>query len=227
MLTLYRTRRVTFKQYLGALSLVVLLTGSVQAQEETNGAPPASSNAIPISWAFSFTTSGYIVPDGQSYVNPVFSANRGWLHLEARYNNEALNTGSLWVGYNFNAGKNLVLNFTPMVGGVFGNLNGFAPGYLITLTYERVQIYSEGEYVFDPQNRGDMFFNTWNQATYSPRIWLQVGVLAQRTRTYHTRLEVQRGLLIGFTYKKVNFTTNVFNFGWTTPTEVLSLAVNF
>jgi len=25
----------------------------------------------------------------------------GWLHLEARYNDEDLRTGSLWVGYNF------------------------------------------------------------------------------------------------------------------------------
>jgi hypothetical protein len=70
-------------------------------------------------------------------VSPEFSADRGWLHLEVRYNNEVLNTGSLWAGYNFVAGKTLVLDVTPMVGGVFGNLNGVSPGYLITLTYKR------------------------------------------------------------------------------------------
>jgi len=56
-------------------------------------------------------------PPCQSYVSPDFSADRGWLHLEARYNNEALETGSLWAGYNFSVGKKLVLNATPMVGG--------------------------------------------------------------------------------------------------------------
>ena len=119
--------------------------GPTLAQETTTSEPRTSSNATPNPWAFSLTTSGYIVPDDQSYVSPDFSADRGWLHLEARYNDEALETGSLWAGYNFSAGKKLVLDATPMVGGVFGNLNGVAPGYLITLTYKRVQLYSQGE----------------------------------------------------------------------------------
>jgi hypothetical protein len=45
-----------------------------------------------------------------------FHRRRGWLHLEARYNYEALETGSVWAGYDFNAGKKLVLDLTPMVG---------------------------------------------------------------------------------------------------------------
>ena len=166
------------------------------------------------------------MPDGPSYVSPDFSADHSWLHLEARYNYEALETGSLWVGYNFSAGKKLVLDLTPMVGGVFGNLNGVAPGYLFTLTYKRVQLSSDGEYVFDVKQRNS-FFYSWDQLTYSPLNWLQVGLVSQRTRVYQTGLDWQRGVLVGFTYKKVNFATNVFNFGWTTPTEVLSLGINF
>jgi hypothetical protein len=197
------------------------------AQKAPDNASPASSNATPNPWAFSLTTSGYIVPDGDSYVSPDFSADRGWLHLEARYNNEALKTGSLWAGYNFSAGKKLVLNATPMVGGVFGNLNGFAPGGTLTLTYKRLQLYSSAEYVFSVQNRGSNFFYIWDQVTYSPLHWLQLGVVSQRTRVYQTGLDVQRGVLAGVTYKKVNFTTNVFNFGWTTPTEVLAMGFTF
>jgi hypothetical protein len=227
MPTLHRAGRAILKQYLGALALVALLTVPVEAQEKTDGAPAASSNAAPTPWALSLAISGYIVPGNQSYVNPDFIANRGWLHLEARYNSEALDTGSLWVGYNFTAGKKLVLDATLMVGGVFGNLNGVAPGYLITLTYKRVQLYSEGEYVFDAQNRGGSVFESWDQLTYSPLSWLQLGLVAQKTRVYHTSLDVQRGILVGFTHKNVNFTTSVFNFGWTTPTEVLSLTLSF
>ncbi len=219
-----RTGRMTFKQHLWALAVMALLTGSGVAQ---GPAPAASSSASPNPWAFSLTTSGYIVPDGPSYVSPDFSADRGWLHLEARYNYEALETGSLWAGYNFTSGKKVVLDLTPMVGGVLGSLKGIAPGYLITLTYKRVQLYSNGEYVFDTQNRGRSFFYNWNQITYSPLKWLQLGLVSQRTRTYHTSLDVQRGVLAGFTYKRVNFTTNVFNFGWTRPTEVLALGFNF
>lgn len=215
------------ENHLAGLALVAMLTCTVLAQETTNTAPVASSNAAPNPWAFSLVTNGYIVPDSQSYVSPDFSADRGRLHLEARYNNETLETGSLWLGYNFRVGKKLVLDATPMVGGVFGNLNGVAPGYLLTLAHKRVQLYSQGEYVIDTQNHGGSYFYCWNQITYSPWDWLQVGLASERTRAYHTGLDVQRGVLVGFTHKKVNFTTTVFNFGWTTPTEVLSLGLSF
>ena len=197
------------------------------ANPETSSTPVASSHTTANPWTLSLTTSGYVVPGGQSYVSPDFSADRGKLHLEARYNNEALKTGSLWAGYNFKAGKELELNVTPMVGGVFGNLSGIAPGYLFTLTYKRLQLYSNGELLVETKNSSSSFFYNWDQLTYSPLKWLQLGLVSQRTRAYHTSLDVQRGVLVGFTYKKVNFTTNIFNFGWTEPTEVLSLGLNF
>ena len=86
--------------------MAVFLTSPVLAQQTPNSASADSSHSAANPWAFSLVTSGYIVPDGQSYVSPDFSADRGWLHLEARYNNEALETGSLWAGYNFTVGKN-------------------------------------------------------------------------------------------------------------------------
>jgi hypothetical protein len=209
--------------------MAALLAVSALAQKAPDNAPPASSNATPNPWEFSLTTSGFIVPRGESYVSPDFSADHGWLHLEARYNDEALKTGSLWVGYNFNVGKKLVVNATPMVGGVFGNLNGIAPGcaLALTLTYKRIQLYGSAEYVFDLQNRSNNFFYIWDQVTYSPLHWLQVGLVSQRTRVYQTGLDVQRGVLAGIIYKKVNVAANVFNFGWTTPTVVLALGFNF
>ena len=205
--------------------MAALLTPYVLAQGAGGSAPSDSSKAPP--WAYSLTTSGFIVPHNQSYVSPDFTADHDWLHLEARYNSEALKTGSLWAGYNFSAGKKLTLDATPMVGAVFGDLNGMAPGGEITLSYERLQLYASLEYVFAFQNHNSNFFYTWNQLTYSPLHWLQVGLVSQRTRVYQTGLDVQRGILAGVTYKKMTFTTNVFNFGWATPTEVLALGVNF
>ena len=207
--------------------MVALLTVRVVAQGTPTSAPSDATKAAPNPWAYVLTTSGYVVPKGQSYVSPDFTADRNWLHLEARYNYEALKTASLWAGYNFSVGKKLALQATPMVGAVFGDLNGIAPGCLFTLTYKRVQLYAANEYVFDLQNRGGSFFYTWTQITYSPLPWLQVGLASQRTRVYQTGLDIQRGVLAGVTYKKVTFTTTVFNFGWTTPTEVLALGINF
>ena len=54
-------------------------------------------------WSFAASVHTYIVPDSHNYAQPTLKADRGWLHLEARYNYEALETGSLWVGYNFSS----------------------------------------------------------------------------------------------------------------------------
>jgi hypothetical protein len=171
----------------------------------------------------SLTADGYAVPHAQFYVSPVIAADRGWLHLEGRYNYENQKTGSFWVGYNFSVGSALALRVTPMVGGVFGDTAGIAPGCEVSLTYKRFELASTQEYVFDTKERSESFFYSWPQLTYSPRDWLHLGIVAQRTKAYHTDLGVQRGVLAGFSHKKVTFTTYVFNAGWTEPTVVLEL----
>jgi hypothetical protein len=50
---------------------------------------------------------------------------------------------------------------------------------------------------------------------------------AQRTRTYKTDLDIQRGFLVGFSYKKMDFATYVLNAGWTDPTIIFSMGVEF
>ena len=215
------------KRCLAVLAVAFLITVPLRPQDATGREPATSSKATPASWTYSLTTSGYIVPGGQSYVSPDFTADRARLHFEARYNNEAMQTGSLWVGANLSKGKKFVLNITPMAGVIFGKINGIAPGCNFTLTRQKVQLYFTAEFVFDPRNSSNNFFYVWDQAVYSPRSWLQVGFVSQRTRAYSTGLGVQRGVLVGFTYKNVNFTTSIFNFGWTTPTEVLALGFSF
>ena len=160
-------------------------------------------------------------------MNPNFTADRGWFHLEGRYNYEAFKAGSLWVGRNFKAGEKLGLAVTPMVGGVFGDLTGIALGYNLSLSYAKVELSSQCEYVFDTQDRSGNFFYTWSELSYSPLDWFRAGLVVQRTKVYKTDLNIQRGLLAGFSYKKLDFTTYVFNFGWTDPTVVLAVGVNF
>jgi hypothetical protein len=178
-------------------------------------------------WDFNLSVSGYLVPHGQSYASPTLTADHDTLHLEARYNYEAQRTGSLWAGYNLSTGKRLVLEVTPMIGGVFGHVNGIAPGLEFTGTYKKLQLYSANEYIFDTGTKAGNFFYTWTQLTYSPVEWFTVGYVTQRTRAYTTPLDVQRGPLVGFTYKKMNFTTQIFNPGETDPTVVLSLGYSF
>jgi len=48
----------------------------------------------------------------------------------------------LWVRYNFSVGHKLVFDATPMIGGVFGNTTGVAPGNEASLSYKRMVLAS-------------------------------------------------------------------------------------
>lgn len=168
----------------------------------------------------------YFVPHDVDYGDPVFTADHKWLHLEGRYNYENLHTGSVWAGYNFSWGKNLVFDLTPMLGAVFGRTNGLAPGCEASLSYKRFSASISNEYVITPANINNNFYYAWPEATFNLTTWLKMGAVAQRTKVYHTSLDVQRGVLAGISYKKWEFTTYVFNPDLT-PTVVLELGVKF
>jgi hypothetical protein len=200
--------------------LVLIVCASGQALGQAT--PPAAQP-----WGYNVVVDGYIIPDGTSYVDPVFTADHNWLHLEARYNYENLHTGSLWVGYNFSWGKKVQFSLTPMIGGIFGRSNGIAPGGEASLTYKKIQASISNEYVFDTDSKSRNFYYTWPQLTYSPVEWLHVGAVAQRTKVYHTPLDTQRGFLLGVSHKNWDFTTYVFNPGASGTIVVLEAGVSF
>ncbi len=213
---------------LAFIAIAVALAGdNALAGAATSTAPALSEEVDEKAWSFSASVSTYIVPNDQEYVQPTLTADRGWLHLETRYNYENLETGSAWVGYNFSGGEKLEWEFTPMLGGVFGNTTGIAPGYKLSLTYWKFELSSEGEFVFDTGNSEGNFFYNWAELSVSPVDWFRFGLVGQRTRAYQTDVDIQRGLLVGFTYKKVDFTTYVFNLDQAKPTWVFSVGVNF
>ena len=82
-------------RFLVLIAFTVLLAGEnalagtpTNAPESTttNSTPTLTKEAAEKAWSFSFSATTYIVPDYQEYVQPTFTADRGWLHLEARYN---------------------------------------------------------------------------------------------------------------------------------------------
>ena len=221
---------------LAFIALAVLLAGEnapagptayVPEDKATSATPALSPEAGEKAWSFSLSAATYILPNDQEYVQPTFTADRGWLHLEARYDYENLETGSAWVGYNFSGGKKLEWEFTPMLGGVFGNTTGIAPGYKGSLSWWKLELYSEGEFVFDTGNSEGNFIYAWSELSVSPVDWCRFGLVGQRTRAYQSSVDIQRGLLVGLTYKKMGFTTYVFNLDQGKPTWVFSMGVSF
>jgi len=215
------------KRFLGMIAAVAIFAWAATAQsaEETSHAGAAES-ASP-AWSFSALADGFVVPNSEFFVSPIFSADHRWLHLEARYNYEDQRTGSLWAGYNFSVGHKVALEVTPMIGGVFGNTNGIAPGYQFSLAYWKLELSSSGEYVFNTDDHNASFLYSWPQVTYTPVDWLHAGFAAQRTKVYNTNLDVQRGPFLGFSHKDLSFTTYVFNLGWEQPTVVFEAGFEF
>jgi hypothetical protein len=167
------------------------------------------------------------VPDEHEYVQPTVTADHDWLHVEARYNYEALDTGSAWVGYNFSGGEKLKWEITPMIGGAFGDTFGVAPGYRFSLDWWKLSFSSEGEYLFDTTHSSDSFFYNWSELTLSPVDWFRFGVVIQRTRTYQSDREIDPGVLIGFTWKDLDFAAYALNPDESRPVFIFSLGVSF
>jgi hypothetical protein len=206
---------------LPAIAIAVVFTSANPLAQTTTSAPDDNV------WSFSASAYTYVVPDSENYVQPTFTADRGWLHLEARYNYEALDTGSAWVGYNFSGGEKLAWEFTPMLGGVFGDTAGFAPGYKGSLGWWKLELYSEGELVFDAGDSSDSFFYNWSELTLAPMDWFRFGLVTQRTRAYESDRDIQRGLLVGFTYKMVDLSGYLLDPDADTPTFVFAVGWDF
>ena len=213
-----------------SLIVAVMLASPHAIAQETavkETTPALTTKAEKEPWSFSLYATTYLVPDDREYVQPTFTADRGWLHLETRYNYESLETGSVWLGYNFSDGKKLEWEFTPMLGGVFGDTAGIATGYRLSVTWWKIEFSSEGEFVFDTRSSDGSFFYNWSELSISPVEWFRFGLVGQRTRAYQTPVDIQRGLLIGVSGKKIALTAYALNLDRRKPTWILSLGISF
>jgi len=178
-------------------------------------------------WTFSASVYSYFPPDAGDYLQPTLTADRDWLHLEARYNYEALDTGSAWLGYNFTGGEKVKWELSPMLGGMFGKVTGVAPGCEASLSWRRLELYSEGEYVIDLTDSSASYFYNWSELTLSVPDPLRVGLVVQHTHVYQTDREIQRGLLIGISYKSADVTAYIFNPGESASTVVIAVRASW
>lgn len=203
--------------------IIILIIASNAAlvgysQDEKPAGPPP--------WSFSTDLNFYFFPEDFIFL-PVLKADKGKLHLEGRYNYEDIRTFSAWAGYNFTGGKKVEFTITPMFGVVTGNTKGVAAGGEVTLTTGKFELYSETEYLFDSETSENNFAYTWTDLTYSFNDSWWVGLSAQRTRLYKTNLDLQRGVLVGVSWKQFEATGYLYNLGFDTAFGLLTLTANF
>ncbi len=205
--------------------LLIACTAHAQTMDAPDTSIPVASQGR--AWSIGLSAFTYIVPDDREYVQPTITLDRGWLHLEARYNYENLDTGSLWFGYNLSGGDEFAWEFTPMLGGVFGDTRGVAPGYKGSLGWWKLEFYTEGQYVFDTEDSSESFYYSWSEFTIAPWDWLRVGLAGQRTRLYDADREYQGGFLVGVSFGRFDVAGYVFNPDERQPTWVVAFSLSF
>jgi len=132
-------------------------------------------------------------------------------HFEARYNYEAENAGSAFVGYKFKGGDTVTFEITPIVGALFGSARGVVPGVEASVAWGPFDAYIEAEYVDDRRNPGTSYYYAWSELAWTPVEWLRVGLVGQRTNTVDTGREFQRGLFAQATADRFTFGVYFFN----------------
>ncbi len=178
-------------------------------------------------WSFSASVYTYVVPDQDDYIQPTVMVDYGRWHFEGRYNYEAQDTTSLWGGYGFAGGDELKWQITPMLGWVFGDADGVGLGYRGSLRWWKLMLYSEGEQLFGTHDSDDSYLYTWSELTLAPVEWFRFGLVTQRTRAYDSDRDIQRGLLLGATFKGVDVSAYALNPDEGDPTWVVSVAAGF
>ncbi len=124
------------------VSLFLLIAASLYSQEE-------SKNSGGAPWEFSVTGFYYVIPHDKDEISGVATGDVKNLHLETRYNYEDYHTGSFFVGRKFIFGNELAFDITPIMGLVFGNTNGMAPGVELFASYKKFDFYVESEWLID------------------------------------------------------------------------------
>lgn len=187
----------------------------------------AAQAAAPEPWTFGVEGYQYLVPGENDYLMPIVTADRGGLHLEARYQYEDLDTTSAWVGWTLESGDLVSLEVVPMVGLVVGNTDGLAAGLELTLSWRRFELYAENEYVFDlDSSEGDSFY-TWSELGWQAWPWLRFGLAAQHTRVRGDSFDAEPGVFVGVSRGPVELLVYRFDPEGGAPYLVLSLGVEF
>lgn len=160
--------------------------------------PEPAAAARKSDWTAALYVDGYFQSGERTYLVPTIFLDRGAVHIEPRYNYEDFDTGSLFAGWAFTFGdEGRYAKLTPMLGAVFGNLNGVAPGLEVEARWGRVAYWLESEYLFDLAASSGNYLYTWSELNVyaTDRLWL--GASLERMKVVQTTTELSVGPMVG------------------------------
>ena len=203
------------------LAALVVLGRTSLAQE----AEPLVTLEAAEAWEFSGSVFYSEPPGSQDRLTPILYADRGALHLEARYNYEDLQTLSLFGGWTFSSEGELEVAATPMLGATLGETRGIVPALELDVGWRRLAWYAEMEYLFDLEDRDDDFFYSWSTLTYGFTEGLSAGLVVERSKLVDTDTSVQPGLALELQHENVGLSLYAYDLG--TDDAYLVVALGF
>jgi hypothetical protein len=212
--------------FTAALALASL--GAVSAFADDTALP--GRRAAPPSrepWEFAITAYPTQVRGGDNTTSAIAAADRGPLHLEARYGYEAKDSRSAFAGWTFSGGDTVSWELTPLIGGAWGTVQAFVPGVEASLAWGRFDFYVEAEFVRDRNETSDSYNYAWSELGYKPREWLRIGAAGQRTRAYGGDRDFQRGPFVQVTLGPATIGGYWFNPGSKDQVFVGSIGASF
>ena len=176
-------------------------------------------------WSFAASAYYYIIPSEKNTATLIGYADYKSWHFEGRYNYEDRKTGSVFTGKRFEWGNKFVFGAAPMLGFVFGNTNGLAPGLELDASWRKFDYYSETEYVIDYSGKENNFIYVWGEIGFNAFKSFRTGLSYQRTKLYQSQFEIQRGVFAEYQFWKIS--TGIYVFDPFSDSQFLIASLNF
>jgi hypothetical protein len=211
-----------------AAALVLASLGAAPAFADDTAMPGRrASKPSKEPWEFAITAYPTQVRGGDDTTSAIAAADRGPLHLEARYGYETKDSRSAFVGWTFSGGEAFTWELTPLLGGGWGPVSAFIPGFEASLGWGKFDFYVEAEFVRDRNNSAESYNYAWSELGFKATEWLRIGAVGQRTRLYGGDREFQRGPFVQVTWKRATFGAFWFNPGSGEQVFVGAIGVTF
>lgn len=153
-----------------------------------------------------------------------YQSAKNW-YAEGRFNYEALNTMALYGGKTFTKTAAISYTASPILGVVFGEMNGGSVGTNLEADYKRFNFNTQTQYTFSVQQRTNNFVYSWSDLTYRFVQKLAAGVSLQQTKLYHVNGAFDLGILLKPTYKSWAFPLYMFRPG--SSEQYFVLGINY
>jgi hypothetical protein len=190
------------------------------------GEPLAPQEEAP-AWSTSLDTFWTEPPHGDGYLSGILAADRGTLHLEARWAYEGRDTASFFVGRNMEWEGTVSGSATPMIGYAFGDTNGIVPALSLALNWKELTFTTDAEYLLATADDSDDFFYSWSELYWTFGGRFALGLVGSRTNVFDQELTVDRGFLVGVALGKAYVTAYVFNPDQDDPYVTVAVGASF